>query len=225
MTPIFWDAHATHRLANEPPGPRQPPQRMEWTQRPGIGPGAEILGGDLTGRRIVELGCGAGHTTAHLAAAGATVEGVDSCAGQMRRAVAHYQYTGARFLNTDALTYLGSGSASLDAIVSVFGAIGMTEPTRLLAACSRRLTGRGVLAFSVPHPQRTGTIPLTPPTRTTAMLPDGTTQLLEQWDIEPGAWTRAVNRAGLVVTAMLHIRAPADTRWPTTLLITAHQPD
>jgi SAM-dependent methyltransferase len=197
---------------------------MEWTQRPGVGPGAEILGTDLTGRRMVELGCGAGHNTAHLAAAGAAIVGVDSSAGQIRRAVANYGHTGARFLHTSAAHHLDHATESLDAIVSVFGAIGTTEPSRLLAACSRSLAHQGVLAFCVPHPRRTGTGPHQPRTREPATLPDGTSHIVERWDMEVAGWVLAVDQAGLTVTAVHHLHAPADTRWPTTLLIIARKP-
>ncbi|MCZ4120209.1 class I SAM-dependent methyltransferase [Streptomyces sp. H39-S7] len=220
----LWDAHAAARLDQRPAGRLEPPPRMEWTQRPGIGPGAEILGEDLTGRWIVELGCGAGHNTAHLAAAGATVVGVDRSAGQIRRAAAHYGHTGAQFLNASATVHLGRSTERLDAVVSVFGAVGMTEPSRVLGACSRRLARRGVLAFSLPHPQRTGGFPISPRTRETVTLPDGAIHSVERWDMDPAAWSRALNRAGLLVTGVHHLYAPTGTRWPTALLITARKP-
>ncbi|MBO3741751.1 class I SAM-dependent methyltransferase [Actinoplanes flavus] len=223
MTATFWDAHAAARLTQGPVIPLDPPPRMEWTQRPGIGPGTEIIGEDLTGRRIVELGCGAGHNTAHLTAAGAAVVGVDRSAGQIRRAVAHYGHTGAQFRHADALPYLTRASQGLDVIFSVFGAIGTSEPTRLLSACARSLTHHGILAFCLPHPQRTGAIPAYPRTRDTATLQDGRTHLIEHWDMAPVAWTSALNQAGLTVSGVYHLHAPADARWPTTLLITARK--
>ncbi|MEW1862896.1 class I SAM-dependent methyltransferase [Streptomyces sp. NPDC088194] len=200
------------------------PQRLEWTQPPGIGPGAEILGGDLSDRRIVELGCGAGRNSAHLAAAGAIVTGVDRSAGQIRRARAHYGHTGARFVRAGATLHLTRSATRLDAIVSVFGAIGTTDPSQILALCSRRLARRGVLAFAVAHPHRTGALPATARTLTEVTLPNGTTGSVQHWDIDPGAWARALNRAGLLVTGTQDLFAPADAPWPTTLLITARKP-
>lgn len=111
----IWDAHAAAKRADSPPKALEPPRRMEWTQRPGIGPGAEVLGGDLGGCRIVELGCGAGRNSAHLAAAGAIVTGVDRSAGQIRRARAHYAHTGARFVREGATLHLARSAARLDA--------------------------------------------------------------------------------------------------------------
>jgi SAM-dependent methyltransferase len=218
-----WDAHAAAALAQSPPGPLEPPLRMEWTQRPGTGPGAEILGGDLNARRIVELGCGAGRNSAHLAAAGAVVTGVDRSAGQIRRARAHYAHTGATFVHDSATAYLIRTTQRLDVIVSVFGAIGTSDPSPVLALCSLRLARRGVLAFAVPHPRRTGSLPASPRTRTAVTLPDGTTGVLQQWDIDTGAWARALNLAGLLVTGVRDLFAPADAPWPTTLLVTARR--
>lgn len=120
MSGTFWDLHAAQRLAHAPPGPLVPPARLEWTQRPGIGPGAEILADGLADRRIIELGCGAGHNAAHLATVGARVIGVDSSEGQIRRALAHYGHTGALFHHCPAVHHLTGGSTPLDAIVSVF---------------------------------------------------------------------------------------------------------
>ncbi|MQS11197.1 class I SAM-dependent methyltransferase [Streptomyces kaniharaensis] len=224
MTVEAWDAHAAQRLAQDPPKPLAPPVRMEWTQRPGIGPGTEVLGGSLCGRRIVELGCGPGRNTAHLAGLGARVTGIDSSRGQIRRAAAHYGHTGAEFVRSTASAYLNGERERLDAIVSIFGAIGLTEPFKLLVACSRRLSRNGMLAFSVPHPQRTGTIPASPRTRDQLTLPDGTPTVVERWDIGSASWVQAINRAGLLVTGVQDLFAPVDARWPTTLLITTRMP-
>ncbi|WP_348534750.1 class I SAM-dependent methyltransferase [Kitasatospora sp. MAP12-44] len=197
---------------------------MEWTQLPGIGPSAELLGDDLAGHRIIELGCGPGHNAAYLAGVGARIIGVDSSAGQIRRALAHYGHTGALFHLGTALGHLTRGSVPLDAIVSVFGAIGLTEPAPLLNAASRRLAPGGVLAFSVPHPQRTGVIPRTPRTREVMALPGGGTATVERWELDPATWARTLSRTGLQVTDLQHHFAPSDSPWPTTLLITACKP-
>ncbi|MFD4531473.1 methyltransferase domain-containing protein [Kitasatospora sp. NPDC058397] len=219
-----WDAHAAQRFADEPAGPLAPPRRMEWTQRPGIGPGAELLGENLAGRRIVELGCGPGRNTAHLAHNGAHAIGIDSSRGQIHRATAHYGHTGAEFVCSTASAYLSRERDKPYAIASVFGAIGLTEPSKLLYACSRRLDCNGVLAFSVPHPQRTGVVPADPRTRDRVILPGGAQAVVERWDIDPAAWVRALNRAGLLVTSVHDLFAPTDVRWPTTLLIAARKP-
>ena len=86
-----------------------------------------------------------------------------------------------------------------------------------------RLARRGVLAFAVAHPHRTGSLPASPRTRTEVTLPDGTTGSFQHWDIEPGAWVRALNQAGLPVTSTQGLFAPADpsTDQPLRLVISS----
>src|SRR5262249_40887549 len=50
--------------------------------------GADVLAllAPRPGERIVDLGCGTGHLTAQIAAAGADVEGIDAAAGMIARA-------------------------------------------------------------------------------------------------------------------------------------------
>ncbi|MFJ5292844.1 SAM-dependent methyltransferase [Streptomyces sp. NPDC088348] len=51
------------------------PDHVSWTPWEGVGPGAEVLG-DITGRRVLDIGSGAGHHAVHLAQAhGARVTG------------------------------------------------------------------------------------------------------------------------------------------------------
>lgn len=86
-----WYAHAAQRTAAAPAHALAAPTRMEWSTHAGIGPGAEILGRDLCGKHVLELGCGPGHNVAHLAKHHqARVTGVDLVGLQVRRARSHY---------------------------------------------------------------------------------------------------------------------------------------
>lgn len=67
-------------------------------------------------------------------------------------------------------------------------------------------------------------MPRTPRTSAEMVLPDGTTATVERWELDPAAWVRALARVGLPVTDLQHLFAPADSAWPTTLLITARKP-
>ncbi|NED90191.1 class I SAM-dependent methyltransferase, partial [Streptomyces sp. SID11233] len=126
---------------------------MEWTTRPGQGPGAEILGPDLRGKRLLELGCGPGHNAAHLATLpqglgfaragdtpiGAHVTGVDLVGLQVRRARSHYgRLDNLTFVAGHALHHLRASDEPFDAIYSVFGAIGLVAPELLLPAIAQR---------------------------------------------------------------------------------------
>ncbi|RZU44433.1 methyltransferase family protein [Streptomyces sp. BK022] len=156
-----WHAHALQRTAAGLAEPLAVPARMEWTTRPGQGPGADVLGPDLRGKRLLELGCGPGHNAAHLATRhGAHVTGVDLVGLQVRRARSHYgRLNNLTFIASHALHYLHATDEQFDAIYSVFGAVGLVAPELLLPAIAQRLTPGRVLAFSVPHPQRGGRSP------------------------------------------------------------------
>jgi SAM-dependent methyltransferase len=145
-----WQAHALTRLVVEDPGPAPIRDRMFWGRWPDIGPGAEILG-DLTGRRIIEIGCGPGHNLAHLVAHHDAIGlGIDAAPAQIKRANNKYGHVpGIAFADAEATELLSVTDATFDIVMSVFGALSFTDPRPLLSAVCRRLTPTGVLAFSV----------------------------------------------------------------------------
>ncbi|MEU9456764.1 class I SAM-dependent methyltransferase [Streptomyces sp. NPDC048277] len=223
-----WYVHALQRTTASPAKPLSVPARMEWTTRPGSGPGAEILGPDQRRKRLLELGCGPGHNAAHLATRyGAQVTGVDLVGLQVRRARSHYgRLSNLTFAAGHALHYLQAADEQFDAIYSVFGAIGLVAPTLLLPAIAERLKPGGTLAFSVPHPQRAGRQPSTDdqPRRDYVTLPDSTRLPIARWDFDTVRWDRHLHRAGLWLTFAEEFRAGCPDLWPTTLLITAAKP-
>lgn len=158
-----WYLHALQRTAASLAEPLSVPARMEWTTRPGSGPGAEIFGTDLRRKRLLELGCGPGHNAAHLAARyGADATGVDLVGLQVLRARSHYgRLNNLTFVAGQALHYLQASDEHFDAIYSVCGAIGLVAPELLLPAIAQHLKPGRTLAFSVPHLQRGGLRPTT----------------------------------------------------------------
>jgi 2-polyprenyl-3-methyl-5-hydroxy-6-metoxy-1,4-benzoquinol methylase len=58
------------------PGTSLIPAAPWWTPWPDTGPGNDVLG-DLTERRLVELGCGTGTNAAAFASHGAHVDAID----------------------------------------------------------------------------------------------------------------------------------------------------
>lgn len=102
-----WDRRARQRADTERAGPAPVGTRIDWTQHPGHGPSAELLG-ELTGRRVVELGCGPGDTIAHLAARhDADATGVDASPAQIARARTRFGHiSGLRFTVNEASTWL-----------------------------------------------------------------------------------------------------------------------
>ncbi|MCZ0975588.1 class I SAM-dependent methyltransferase [Streptomyces albulus] len=222
-----WHGHAAQRLTSAPAHALAPPTRMEWSTHPGLGPGAELLGRDLHGKRLLELGCGPGHNVAHLAQHHqARVTGVDLAGLQIRRARSHYGHIdGATFSAGHALHHLQAPGQTFAAIYSVFGAVGLVAPELLLAAVSRRLMPGGVLAFSVPHPARAGRHPSTDdrPREDYVTMPDRTRLPIARWEFDAHRWATHLSRTGLRITSAIELRHPRLDPWLTTLLITARK--
>ncbi|MFG2114574.1 SAM-dependent methyltransferase [Streptomyces sp. NPDC048718] len=220
-----WYAHAVQRLAAGPAHALTPPARMEWSTHPGLGPGAEIIGRDLSGEHLLELGCGSGHNAAHLARYHrARVTGVDLVGLQVRRARSHYGHIdGVTFAAGHALHHLRATRRIFGAVYSVFGAVGLVAPELLLPAIRRHLAPGGVLAFSVPHPARAERHPLPDdrPREDYLTLPDRTRLSLTRWEFDASRWAAHLTRAGLRLTSAVELRHPRLDPWPTTLLITA----
>jgi SAM-dependent methyltransferase len=119
--------------------------RLEWTRQPGTGPPPGILG-DLTGRAVAELGCGSGHNLAVLAARhGATAAGIDHDPAKVARARELYgDVPGLRVIQADAASYLtAQPPGSVDACLSIFGALSFSPPGPLLKAAARALRPGG----------------------------------------------------------------------------------
>lgn len=99
------------------------------------------------GRRILDIGCGAGETTLALAAAGAEATGVDISRPLLdvarRRAEG---LPGVRFLEADAQTYPFE-PASFDAAFSRFGVMFFSDPAAAFANIRKALKPGGRLAF------------------------------------------------------------------------------
>ncbi|MFE9662924.1 methyltransferase domain-containing protein [Streptomyces sp. NPDC005955] len=200
---------------------------MEWTTRPGQGPGAEVLGPDLRGKKVLELGCGPGHNAAYLATCqGAHVTAVDLVGLQIRRARSHYgRLKNLTFVAGHALHTLYGSDERFDAIYSVFGAVGLIAPELLLPAIAQRLPPGRVLAFSVPHPQRGGRSQSGDdrPRRDHVTLPDRTKLPVARWEFVTDRWERHLNRADFRLTSAQEFHDPRTGHWPTTLLIRARK--
>lgn len=108
------------------------------------------------GRRVLDVGCGAGETTLELAARGAEATGVDISSPLLdvarRRAagVAHV-----RFLEADAQTYPFEPE-SFDAVFSRFGVMFFGDPDAAFANLHRALAPGGRLAFVCWRPMSDG---------------------------------------------------------------------
>jgi trans-aconitate methyltransferase len=97
------------------------------------------------GERVLDLGCGTGHLTAQLAAAGADVVGLDSASEMVARA--RQAYPNLRFELADARTFAVSGP--FDAVFSNAALHWVREPAAVIArvAAALRPGGRFVAEF------------------------------------------------------------------------------
>jgi len=143
--------HPTPARSHHPAGQLSVRSRLEWTRQPRTGPDAGILG-PLTGRTVVELGCGSGHNLAHLVAIHHAVGiGIDRDPAKIRRASQLYgQLDQVRFVRDDAAAYLAAlPPSSADMCLSIFGAFSFTPAGPLLTAAASALRPGGLLALTL----------------------------------------------------------------------------
>lgn len=94
------------------------------------------------GERIADIGCGAGQSTAQLAAAGAEVIGIDVSTPLL--AAARRRFPTLTFVEADAASY---DFGTLDAIFSRFGVMFFSDPLAAFRHFHRSLRPGGRLAF------------------------------------------------------------------------------
>jgi len=112
---------------------------------------ARLLG-DVRGRRVLEVGCGAAQGSRWLADAGADVVGLDLSAGML--AQGRLADPGLPLVQADA-GRIPLADASVDLAASAYGALPFTaEPERVHAEVARVLRPGGRWVFSLTHPVR-----------------------------------------------------------------------
>jgi SAM-dependent methyltransferase len=112
--------------------------------------------GDVAGRRVLEVGCGAAAASRWLAGRGAAVVGVDISAGMLRHARAGAQRSGVRvpLVQADACA-LPFADASFDTAFTAFGAVPfVADSARVMREVHRVLRPGARWVFSITHPMR-----------------------------------------------------------------------
>jgi SAM-dependent methyltransferase len=112
--------------------------------------------GEVRGRRVLEVGCGAAAAARWLATQGAQVVAMDLSAGMLRHAVQAGDDTGVRvpLVQADALA-LPVRDGSVDIACTAFGAIPfVTDSAVVMREVFRVLRPGGRWVFSLTHPMR-----------------------------------------------------------------------
>jgi SAM-dependent methyltransferase len=116
---------------------------------------AHLLG-DVAGRRVLEIGCGAGQCGRWLVSQGADVVGIDLSIGQLQhsRRLDHRAGLAVPVAQADAQR-LPFGHAAFDLACSAYGALPfVADATAVLGEVARVLRPGGHFVFSTSHPIR-----------------------------------------------------------------------
>lgn len=109
--------------------------------------------GEVAGREVLELGCGAAQWSIALAAAGANVTGLDNSARQLEHARELMARTGASFpLVHSSAESTPFEDASFDIVFCDYGAMAFADPYVTVPEAARILRDGGLLAFLMNTP-------------------------------------------------------------------------
>ncbi|GHH62506.1 class I SAM-dependent methyltransferase [Lentzea cavernae] len=209
ITPaLAWEQFATRATPRRATNAAGATTWLNWTQYPDHGPDETILG-DVSGKRVLELGSGSGSNLAHLATLGARCTGVDIAPS--RGAVAEQRWgrgAGLQFVTQDAVDYLRASEDHFDVVISIFGATWFTDPAVLLPLVHQRLAPGGRLVFS--HNDQPGNA-------------GERERPIRKWNLAGQRWVDSLLAAGFA-TATFEIVPPPNADLPGTLLVSATMP-
>ncbi|MET8561219.1 bifunctional class I SAM-dependent methyltransferase/NUDIX hydrolase [Streptomyces flaveolus] len=217
-----WKVYGQRQLARgyTPPIPNQ----LSWTPWEGDGPGDEILG-DITGRRVLDIGSGAGHHTVHLVQThGARVTGIELSPTQHERAVtSHADVQGVEFVQGDVVEYL-AGTEPFDAAYAI-GTLGFIDPHRSLPALRDGLRPGAPLILSLLHTDLHGRGPSSEvaPREQMILLRDDPPLPTQMWVLAPQLWEDLLTEYGFRVEAIDVLPHPDESASVVQQLIRARR--
>ncbi|MEU2427268.1 NUDIX domain-containing protein [Streptomyces sp. NPDC007851] len=201
-----WTAYGRHHIDRATHVPDA--ARISWGFWP-EGPGAEVLG-DLSRKRVLDLGSGIGKYAAHLVRDhAAVVDAVEASPTQHERALARYGgLPGLNMIHADAVEHLEQAEP-YDVIYSIHG-VGYVDPHRLLPALRTALKPGGRLIFSVLHTNSEGRGPSSAVAPRSEVLPlaGGDPLSVRMWVLTEKLWEDLLVGNGLLVDAVEVLQAP-----------------
>ncbi|KOS53177.1 class I SAM-dependent methyltransferase [Rhodococcus rhodochrous] len=221
----WWDADAAdyHRTHGEFLGVDSAEGEFVWCPE-GLHEGDVHLLGDVSGRDVLEVGCGSAPCARWLAGQGARAVGLDISMGMLSRGQVAMDRGGPRVPLVQAgAEDLPFADESFDIVCSAFGAVPfVADSARVMREVARVLRPGGVWVFAVNHPIR-WIFPDDPGERgLTAMLPyfDRTPYVEVDEDGVPTyvEHHRTIgDRVRELVAAGLEIRDIVEPEWPEGL--------
>jgi SAM-dependent methyltransferase len=180
----------------------------------------QILG-DVSGRDVLEYGCGAAQWAIKLAHTGARVTGLDQSRGQLRHAAARIRAAGVPVrLVCASATATPLPDASFDVVFCDHGAMSFCEPYRTVPEVARLLRPGGLFAFSISTLLRNLCFPPGDPDAPLERTLHGRWFGARAFDwgdgtidyqIPPGEWIALFRANGLVVESLLDLRPSKDS--------------
>jgi SAM-dependent methyltransferase len=148
-----WDRYADEYQATH--GPFLRDIGFVWSPEGVDEADVQVLG-DVAGRRVLEVGCGAAQCARWLVTRGATGVGLDLSARQLQHARRLDDETGVAVpVVCGTATALPFAAGSFDAVFSAFGALQfVADAAAAVSEAARVLRPGGMFAFSITHPVR-----------------------------------------------------------------------
>ncbi|MFJ2420633.1 NUDIX domain-containing protein [Streptomyces brevispora] len=192
-----WERYGAHHIDRRTPVPDV--ERIDWGV-PGAVPGVEVLG-DLSGKRVLDLGSGIAQHAAHLVREhGAAVDAVDASPGQYQRACDRFgELSGLCLVLGDAVEHLKSAEP-YDVIYSI-GGVPYIDPHRLLPALAAALKPNGTLCFTTLETNSLGDRPSPSMSARPETLPltGGGELTVQMWVPAPELWADLLVEHGFLV--------------------------
>jgi SAM-dependent methyltransferase len=169
--------------------------------------------GDVGGRVVLELGCGAAQWSIALAEDGARAVGIDVSFEQLGHARGAAEVVALVQGSAEELPF---ADASFDVVFCDHGAVGFTDPERTVPEVARILRPGGRFAFVIASPflfmcwnPKTEKVDTRLHTDWFGMRSEQDEQTI-QFQLPYGEWIELFRSSGLDIERLLHLRPPED---------------